>query len=65
MDPTTFWQIFAAVLAANLLTVAFVWGCVNISRREEAKESYWLYLGVVCMTLFFCTGAMYIAMGGT
>lgn len=64
MNSITFWQVFAAVLAANLLTVAFVWACINISRREQAQESIWTYLGVACMTLFFCAGSLYIAFGG-
>lgn len=64
MSSISFWQIFGAVLAANLLTVAFVWAGVNISRREEAKEPFGLYLGVACMTLFFCAGSLYIAFGG-
>jgi len=36
-DPVTaFARIFAPVLFANLCTVAFVWACVQYSKREQA-----------------------------
>jgi hypothetical protein len=54
-----FATILAAVLGANLLTVVFVWACINISRREERKESVGVYLiGFVMPLAFFCA-AMY------
>lgn len=35
MISVSFWTAFAAVLAANLLTVCFVWGLVAYSRHER------------------------------
>ena len=63
-DPRLFWTIFSAVLCAGMLLVALVWAGVNISRREEAKESFSLYLGVVMMVFAFAGLSFYLAMGG-
>ena len=49
----TFWAVFSALLAANLLTVLFVWACVNISRKEERKEPFGTYLIAFLMPLAF------------
>jgi len=35
MNETIFWQAFAAVLAANMLTVAFIWGVYSYSKLEQ------------------------------
>jgi predicted membrane channel-forming protein YqfA (hemolysin III family) len=61
-DPNLFWTVFAAVLGANLLTVCFVWACINISRREERKESLGLYLGCAMMPLLFLIAGLYTAL---
>lgn len=60
-----FWTIFAAVLGANLLTVVFVWCCVSISRREQARESPGVYMWGFLLTFGFLAGGFYVAMGGT
>jgi hypothetical protein len=65
MDPTTFWQIFAAVLAANLLTVAFVWSAIQVGRRERATEPLGVYIWGFVLPLAFGAGALYLALGGT
>lgn len=59
-----FWQVFAGVLGANLLTVGFVWACLNISRKEQRQESFGIYLSVAVMTLAFCGASLYLAFGG-
>lgn len=60
----TFWTIFAAILSANLLTVAFVWAGVNISRREQRREPLGVYLWGLLLPLLFCGGGLYLAFGG-
>lgn len=60
----TFWTIFAAILSANLLTVAFVWAGVNISRREQRREALGVYLWGLLLPLLFCGGGLYLAFGG-
>jgi uncharacterized MnhB-related membrane protein len=57
----SFDALFAAVLGANLLTVMFVWGCVNISRREQRQEGPGAYLGAFLMPLIFAAASMMIA----
>lgn len=57
----TFDTVFAAVLSANLLTVMFVWGCVNISRREQRTEGPGVYIGAFLMPLLFGLGSLLIA----
>ncbi len=64
-EPSLFWTVFSAVLTAGMLLVAFVWACINISRREQAKEPLGLYLAVVVMVFAFAFGGFYLAMGGT
>lgn len=56
-----FWTIFSAVLCAGMLLVAFVWASVNISRREEAKEPFGLYLSVLLTVFGFAGGSFMIA----
>ncbi|WAJ27383.1 hypothetical protein [Antarcticirhabdus aurantiaca] len=62
---TLFWTILAAVLGANLLTVTFVWCCVQVSRREQAKEHLSVYLWGFLGVFGFLGVSFYIAMGGT
>ena len=64
LNADIFWQVFAAVLCAGLLLVAFVWASVNISRREQAKEPMGIYLGTMLMVFAFAGLSFYIAMGG-
>ena len=63
-DTHLFWQVAAAVLIANLLTVMFVWAGVHISHKERRQESFWLYLGCFLMPMLFALGAFSIANGG-
>lgn len=56
-----FWTIFAGVICANLLTVMFVWGCLNISRREQRQESAGVYIGAFLMPLLFGLAGFMIA----
>ena len=65
MSSITFWQVFAAVLAANLLTVAFVWSAIQVGRRERATEPLGVYIWGFLTPIAFCGLAMYIAFGGT
>lgn len=64
MSPDIFWQVFAAVLCAGLLLIAFVWATMNISRREQAREPMGIYLGTMVMVFAFAGVSFYIAMGG-
>lgn len=64
MTSVTFWQVFAAVLGANLLTVAFVWAGVQVGRRERAAEPLGVYIWGFVLPLVMCAGALYIAFGG-
>jgi len=57
---TDFLPIFAAVLGANLLTAMFIWGAVNVSRRENAGERVPNhYFIALVMPLAFCGLAYY------
>lgn len=56
-----FWTVFAAVLCAGLLIVMFVWACVNISRREERKESLGIYFWAMLLPLGFAGMSFMIA----
>lgn len=63
-----FWTIFAAVLAANLLTAMFVAGMVAYSRHERegtagSRASHFPALSFL-LPLFFLVGGLYIAFGG-
>ena len=60
-----FWQIFAAVLAANILTVAFIWAGVQVGRRERATEPLGVYIWGFLLPIFFLGGGLYIAFGGS
>lgn len=60
-----FWPMLAAVLGGNLLTVAFVWSMINISKREDRKESPGVYMIGVVLPLAFGAIATYLAFGGT
>ena len=55
-----FWTVFAAFLAANLLTVMFVWALYSYSKLErdgqasEAKST--IYIGMALPMLFLIAG---------
>lgn len=57
-----FWTIFAAVMAANLLTVMFAAGLIAIVRREDRGERVpsWL-VGCLLMPMLFAFAAFMIA----
>lgn len=61
MTGMDFWTVFAAVLCAGLLLVMFVWACVNISRREERKESIGLYFWAMMLPIAFAGLSFMIA----
>ena len=61
-EPNLFWTVFAAVLTAGMLLIAFVWACLNISRREQAQEPFGTYLSVVVMVFGFALISMMIAL---
>lgn len=65
MNSIFFWQIFAGVLLANLLTVGFVWSAVNLGRRERAMEKPGVYAIGLILPICFAFGAVYLALGGT
>lgn len=52
-----FFRLMGAVLAANLLTVAFVWAAMSYSRREqegrEKQPGVGVYLGVMILVFGF------------
>jgi ABC-type Fe3+ transport system permease subunit len=53
-----FWMTLAAVLCANLLTVAFVYAAFSMSKLEREKKSipaFW-YLGALVPFLFIGLG---------
>lgn len=58
-----FFRLMGAVLAANMLTVAFVWAAMSYSRREqegrEKEPGVWVYLGVILMVFGFLGGGMF------
>jgi hypothetical protein len=58
----TFGVVFAAVLAANLLTVMFVWAGFHVSKRERNLEGPGFYIGAFLMPLVFCAGSLMIAL---
>ncbi len=58
-EPHLFWTLFLAVLAAGILLVAFVWACLNISRREQAKEPFGIYLSTMLMVFAFLAAGLY------
>lgn len=64
-----FWTVFAAVLAANLLTAMFVAGMVTYSRheREGTAGSRASHIPAISflLPLLFLVGGLYIAFGGT
>lgn len=64
MNSITFWQVFAAVLGANLLTVTFVWSGIQVGRRERATEPLGVYIWGFILPMVFCAGSLYIAFGG-
>lgn len=64
-----FWTVFAAFLAANLLTISFVWGLREYSRHERegsagGRDSHTPAIAVLLPALFLA-GALYLAFGGT
>lgn len=60
-----FWRTATAMLFANLLTVAFVWACWNLSRLErEGRDKLpgqgrGLYLSIVGMCFLFLLGGAF------
>jgi hypothetical protein len=61
-----FWTVFSAFLAANLLTVVFVWGMYTYSRHERegtagnrASNLPWLACGI---PLLFLIAGLYTAL---
>ncbi|MGN7959126.1 hypothetical protein [Agrobacterium radiobacter] len=60
-----FFTVLGAVLAANLLTVCFVWAAVQIGRREREKEPLGYVLIGFLLPMAFCGLSAYIAFGGT
>jgi hypothetical protein len=65
MNPYLFWQVLAAVLAANLLTVTFVWSAIQVGRRERATEPLGVYIWGFILPIAFAGLSMYISFGGT
>jgi hypothetical protein len=59
-----FWPVLAAILAANLLTAAFVWSAIQVGRRERATEPLGVYIWGFVLPIAFCGIAMYISFGG-
>lgn len=60
-----FFMIFSAVLGANLLTVAFVWACVQISQIEHGggtPSQRHIYFRVLLMVLAFFGGTFWLTM---
>jgi hypothetical protein len=61
-----FWRLATAMLLANLLTVAFVWACWNLSRLEregvynKPKQGKGLYLAMIVMVCLFGLGGFYL-----
>lgn len=68
MTNIDFWTVFGAVLGANLLTVAFVWGLREYSRHEQAgtagQSSSHAAAIAILLPLAFGAGALYLAFGG-
>jgi hypothetical protein len=64
MNPDIFWQVLAGVLAANLLTVVFVWSAIQVGRRERATEPLGVYIWGFILPIAFAGGSIYIAFGG-
>lgn len=58
-----FWPMLAAVLGGNLLTVGFVWSMINISKREDRKESPGVYMIGFLLPMAFLIAALAIALG--
>lgn len=68
-DPVTaFARVFAPVLFANLCTVAFVWACVQYSKREQAgtekEPGSGGYLSTIVTVCLFLLATLYIAFYG-
>lgn len=61
-----FWAIFAAVLGANLLTAAFIWGAITYTRLEregrEETASGRLPLLMMLMPAGFLLGSLYLVL---
>lgn len=67
MHDTIFWQVFAAVIGANLLTVCFVWGVFSYSKLEQqgrSREATKFHFFAVIAPMFFAMGAVMIAFDG-
>lgn len=63
-----FWQVFAAVLGANMLTGCFFWGLIAYHRHElngtaGSKKSH-LPLMAILMPMAFAILGTYVAFGG-
>jgi hypothetical protein len=56
-----FWTVFAAVIAANLLTVMFVWGIVTYSRHEREGTPGNIPWAAFMMPLLFALAGIMIA----
>jgi fatty acid desaturase len=68
-DPITeFARVFAPVLFANLCTVAFVWACVQYSKREQAglegQPGSGGYLSTIVAVMLFGLAGIYVAIYG-
>ncbi|WP_027039119.1 hypothetical protein [Mesorhizobium ciceri] len=64
MSETIFWQVLAAVLGANLLTVCFVWGVFSYSKLEQqgrANEATRFHFFALVAPMFFALGALMVA----
>lgn len=64
MTNIDFWTVFGAVLGANLLTVAFVWGLREYSRHEQAgtegsRDSFTPLIGIL-LPMGFLTLTLYV-----
>lgn len=67
MNPDIFWQVFAAVICANLLTALCVWGMVQYSRLEREGRAADTRFPIYCamfVPIVFAAIAVYSAMGG-
>lgn len=67
MNSDLFWQVFAAILGANLLTVGFVWAMMHYSRLERDGHTHEAKFPIYCgmfLPLFFLAGGLYVAFGG-
>lgn len=58
MNNPDFWQMFFAVLAANLLTVTFAAGLM--AARKPAEQVSWPALGALLMPLGFAGLGLFI-----